>query len=106
MHAGRVVVVANTTAVLAPPPPCQRTSGSPHPPPHIADRPLARSRRVRRRRALGSVCGAAVVWCASYRLSPSWGIDAWADGLTRVMFPLSTQARWLGAKRGESRPSL
>jgi len=41
-----------------------------------------------------------------YLLSPSCGTDAGTDGLTRLISPLSTHARWLGAKRGESSPSL
>src|SRR6516165_9756929 len=40
-----------------------------------------------------------------YRLSASWGIEAGTAGCTTVNSPPSTYARWLGAKRGASRPS-
>src|SRR4029453_4109815 len=40
------------------------------------------------------------------RLSWSCGRDASSGGSIRASSPLRTQARWLGAKRGGSRPSF
>ena len=47
----------------------------------------------------------AAVPITAYRSSPSLPTEAGTAGLTRTSEPLKTYARWLGARRGASRPS-
>src|SRR6185436_16638411 len=54
---------------------------------------------------LGRTARSSRVAQVGYRSSPSLLIEAGTEGSTRTSLPLSTQARWLGAKRGAKSPS-
>jgi len=69
-------------------------------------RSSSRERVSRRRRSPAPGRSEASGGRAPQRSSPSRRLDAGTAGLTGTRVPLSTTARWLGAKRGASRPSL
>src|SRR5205823_4504061 len=71
---------------------------------HHAPRRVASQKK--NARPEGESAGLAPQLLQFYRSSASRPAEAATEGFTTTRFPLNTQARWLGEKRGASKPSL